>query len=82
MSRPQPPPTAEKSSEEMSERPGLETLVYKGNPATLGPRFENGLELFDLAVFLNGVKDGQRKVLKGRVKAMFPSLFSGTLENF
>jgi hypothetical protein len=56
----------------MSERPGLETLVYKGNPATLGPRFENWLELFDLAVFLNGVKDGQRKVLKGRAKSDVP----------
>jgi hypothetical protein len=72
LNRPQPPPTAEKSSEEMSERPGLETLVYKGNPATLGPRFENWLELFDLAVYLNGVKDGQRKVPKGRAKSDVP----------
>ena len=45
----------------MSEKTSLEKFVYKGNPATLGQRFENWLELFDLAVLLNGVKDGQRK---------------------
>ncbi len=50
----QPPPTAEESYEEMSERPGLEKFVYKGNSVTLSPRFENWLELFDLAVLLNG----------------------------
>jgi hypothetical protein len=45
----------------MSEKTSLEKFVYKGNPATLGQRYENWLELFDLAVLLNGVKDGQRK---------------------
>ena len=45
----------------MSEKTSLEKFLYKGNPATLGQRFENWLELFDLAVLLNGVKDGQMK---------------------
>jgi hypothetical protein len=38
----------------MSEKTSLEKFVYKGNSVTLSPRFENWLELFDLAVLLNG----------------------------
>jgi hypothetical protein len=45
----------------MSEKTSLEKFIYKGNQATLGQRFENWLELFDLAVSLNGVKEEQQK---------------------
>ena len=45
----------------MSEKTSLEKFIYKVNQATLGQRFENWLELFDLAVSLNGVKEEQHK---------------------
>ena len=57
-----PPPLPDtKSEEDMSERTKLEKFVYGRNQSTLGQRFEDWLELFDMAIGLNGIKEEQLK---------------------
>ena len=45
----------------MSEKIALHKFIYRGNAATLGQRFEDWLELFDLASEANGIKADQLK---------------------
>ena len=43
------------------EKVQLQKFCYRGNPATLGQRFSDWLEMFDLASEANGMRDGQQK---------------------
>jgi hypothetical protein len=62
---PQDPPLVKNSSSsssgEIDEMEKIQNLCYRGNPSTLGQRFSDWLELFDLGSEANGIKDGQQK---------------------
>jgi hypothetical protein len=64
---PQDPPLVENSSSSSSgeidemEKIHVQNFCYRGNPSTLGQRFSDWLELFDLGSEANGIKDGQQK---------------------
>ena len=57
----QTPATPEPKREDMTEKTPVPKFIYGRNPATLGQRFLEWLELFDLAMAINGSKDDHKK---------------------
>ena len=54
-------PSSSESDRVEMERVPLQRFVYRGNPATLGQRFSDWLEIFDLTSEANGIKNEQSK---------------------
>lgn len=50
-----------KDDTSMTEKATLTKFVYGRNQSTLGQRFEDWLELFDLALGINGIKEEHHK---------------------
>ena len=52
---------AEQDDEEMSKQISVKPFIYRGNQATLGQRFEEWLEMFDMAVKVDAIKPENMK---------------------
>jgi hypothetical protein len=58
---PKPNTDAQQDDDEMPKQISVKLFIYRGNQATLGQRFEEWLEMFDMAVKVDAIKPEKMK---------------------